>query len=287
MFHRPCFRIFRVAASSREFFRERQNSIFFWRSFRYRVPVLFTALLTLSRAARRRRQRAHAACEAMRFAFLALIATGLTAASFAQPNLLFNGTFNSPLAGTWTTWTTNGGWAGLAPDSARSYNGTPYAQVGGSGGSGKIYQVVSAIPNATYTLSCVSSVQNWWWPHGIMTLSFLDPANNELLAATVDCAATITDYDIGLPWTNYTLSAISPPGTSKARVQFYCAGSGTVFFDNVVLTSFTPTILSARQEASAISVVWSPAPSALSYTLKRSATHGGPYHGRCQRHHRH
>jgi endoglucanase len=216
-------------------------------------------------------------CHIPKVAALALIPTLFLGTGAAQSNLLLNGAFNNPLTGTWTIWTTNGGWAGAAPDPDRSYNGTPYVQVGGSSGAGKVYQVVLATPNATYTLSCVSSVQNWWWPHGLMTLSFMDADNDDLLVTSLDCAASITNYDTGLPWVHYAFAAVSPPGTAKAKIQFSCTGSGTVFFDNAVLTSFTPTLLAAIQGTNAITLVWSASPSALSYNLKRSSIHGGPY----------
>ena len=50
-----------------------------------------------------------------------------------------------------------------------------------------------------------------------------------------------------------------------------------MFFDNAVLTAFTPTILSAVQRSNWTTLTWSPSPSAQSYNVKRSIIHGGPY----------
>jgi len=206
----------------------------------------------------------------------------LTATVQAQTNLLRNGNFNSSLTGNWIALT-----SGPATGLARIFAGTnsddktPCLEVGEtkgtSSGYGEVYQVVPAIPNAAYTLSCASSVPAWWWPQGLMSLEFMDASHHDLQFNSIDCAAAITNYDTGLPWRNFTITAVSPPGTAMVRVQFYCPGHGEVFFDNAVLTAFTPTILATVQGSNAIALAWSPSPWAQSYNVKRSTTHGGPY----------
>jgi hypothetical protein len=220
------------------------------------------------------------ASKSLLFALLA----GLTfaAAAQAQVNLLENGDFNNSAPGSWMTLT-SGTATGLAHiiTGTNGEDGTPYLEVGEVGGTssgyGEMYQVVSAIPNATYTLSCDASVAAWWWPQGLLSLEYMDADHHELQFNRIDCAAAITNYDIGLPWKHFMLTALSPPGTAMVRIQFYCPGHGKMFFDNVRLTAFTPTILAVVQGSNAISLTWSPSPSAQSYNVKRSTIHGGPY----------
>jgi hypothetical protein len=191
------------------------------------------------------------------FALLAGLIFTVTA--HAESNLLRNGNFNSSLSGNWISWTADPatGFARMITG-ANSDDGTPYLEVGEargtSSGNGEVYQMVSAIPNATYTLSCDSSVAAWWWPRAQMGLEFMDVNHKELQFNSLDCAAAITNYDIGLPWKHFTITTLSPPGTASARVQFYCPGHGDVFFDNAVLTASTPTILIAQQESNGIAL---------------------------------
>ena len=223
------------------------------------------------------------AAEKLKSLLFALLA-GLTFATAAQAqvNLLENGDFNSSAPGSWMALT-SGATTGLAHiiTGTNGEDGTPYLEVGEVGGTssgyGEMYQVVPAIPNATYTLSCDASVAAWWWPQGLLSLEYMDTYHHELQFNRIDCAAAITNYDTGLPWKHFTLTAVSPPGTAMVRVQFYCPGHGKMFFDNARLTAFTPTILAAVQGSHAISLTWSPSPSAQSYNVKRSTTHGGPY----------
>lgn len=169
-----------------------------------------------------------------------LLAGALFAAGNASAqNLLQNGNFNGPLAGTWNTWTFGGGWVGTSTTASQEYDGTAFAYMGASsGGGGGLYQTLSGVPGVPYTVSCASGVQNWWWPAAEMRLFFLDTNGATLLEAVTNCAAGITAYDTGLPWSNYTMTATSPAGTAQVKVEFACPyGQGTVWFDNASLTA--------------------------------------------------
>lgn len=71
-----------------------------------------------------------------------------------------------------------------------------------------------------------------------MRLFFLDAGNNILTNPVKVVTTAINNYDIGLSWSNYTLSATSPAGTTQVKVEFASqSGSGTVWFDNATLTA--------------------------------------------------
>jgi len=178
-------------------------------------------------------------------------------------NLLVNGDFNTPstilsssggenYAATptgWTTWTyspNNDVWVNHQQDNTYSYDGSFYMGLGNFGGSGDacgFYQTVPGTAGTTYNLSVESGVQNWWWPEGEMRLFFLD-ASNDILGQQIENVTTsITGYDQGLPWTQYSVSATAPAGTAQVKVEFAVnyntssGGGGTVFFDDAVLTA--------------------------------------------------
>jgi hypothetical protein len=166
---------------------------------------------------------------------------GLILAGFSAnaDNLLQNGNFNGPLAGTWSTWTYGDGWVGVSTTAAQEYDGTPFAYMGGDGNSGGgLYQILAGQPNIPYTVSCVSGVQAWWWPAAEMRLFFLDNTGATLIEYVTNCAAAISSYNTGLGWSNYTMTATSPAGTAQVKVEFACPnGDGTVWFDNASLTA--------------------------------------------------
>jgi lysophospholipase L1-like esterase len=202
----------------------------------------------------------------MKSPFRCILAVLLIASAGYSQNLLLNGNFNSPTAGSvtngstvsgvaptnWTTWTyatTSGdAWVNRAID-ATSDDGSFYMQVGSDEGitSGAgLYQIVSGAPSYSYTLSVQSAVQTWWWPEGEIRMFFLDSSNNILSESVSDVTTAITANAQGLPWQQYTLTAISPPGTAYVKVELASESysedygveyAGTVFFDNAVLTS--------------------------------------------------
>lgn len=146
----------------------------------------------------------------------------------------------------WTYAKTSGNtWANHANDS-HSFDGSFYMQVGsdenGTSGAG-LYQIIAGVAGYSYSLSVESAVQNWWWPQGEMRVAFLDASSNVLSKSVSSVTAGITSYDTGLPWRAYTMSAISPPGTAFVKVELASqSGSGTVFFDNVILTNAPSTV---------------------------------------------
>ena len=177
---------------------------------------------------------------------LMLLGALLLVANPARANLLSNGGFDAPPGSFWTTWTYSGGWANLEND-ASSFDAY-YMAVGGSGGSwyssgGGVYQVIVGNPGIPYTLSVESGAQPWWWPHAWMSISFLDASDAVLSSTNFETTTGITGYDTGLAWSNYTMIAVSPPGTAKVKVEFANhSGTGTAWFDNAVLTAPVPAI---------------------------------------------
>ena len=201
----------------------------------------------------------------------ALIAGLLLAAGTAgAANLLENGDFSSSMAD-WSTWTYGGGWIGASTTASQEYDGTAFAYMGANGGGGAgCYQTLSGQANVPYTVSCASGVQAWWWPAAEMRLFFLDSSGDILLEAVTNCAAGITDYNTGLGWSNYTMTATSPAGTTQVKVELACPnGDGTVWFDNVALTAplVYPAISSIYPDGSTL---FQPA-TALSFTASSTA----------------
>jgi Carbohydrate binding module (family 6) len=172
-------------------------------------------------------------------------------------NMLSNGNFNAPLAGSWTTWTYGGGWANRQLDSD-TFDGSDYMACGGStpdNSGGGVYQIVNASPGYVYTLSVESGVQPWWWPTGEMRLFFLDQTGQGLETNRLIVTTAITNNNTGLGWSNYTLSALAPAGTAQIKVEFASqSGSGTVWFDNAVLTApvATPDIAGLYPDGSVL-----------------------------------
>jgi hypothetical protein len=192
--------------------------------------------LNLSRsAAVPRGRRAKAAQPALAL----LVGLMFCCRAFASGNLLQDGDFNGPFPGPWNTWTWGGGWIGLSTTPSQEYDGTAFVYMGGDSDMGAgCYQIIPGQPGIPYTVSCVSSVQNWWWPEGEMRLFFLDTSNNILSETLTNVTAAITDYDTGLGWSNYTFTATSPAGTANVKVELACPnGDGNIFFDNAVLTA--------------------------------------------------
>ncbi|HTS17674.1 MAG TPA: PEP-CTERM sorting domain-containing protein [Verrucomicrobiae bacterium] len=174
-----------------------------------------------------------------------LVATLCLAAGLARAqNLLINGDFNDPNTvdspTAWNLWMYGGGWANHQND-ASGFDGSYYmADGGGSSAGGGEYQIVSASAGFTYTLTVESGAEAWWLPYGEMRLFFMDASTNQLVEdfrSTVDPAVYGQNYDIAHPWANYTLVATAPVDTAFVKVEFAEPnGTGTVWFDNAVLT---------------------------------------------------
>lgn len=185
-------------------------------------------------------------------AIIILIAGSCLAANLASAqNLLLNGDFNSPGTGAapdnWTTWSYGGGWAtcqistppSLTPDAP---DGSYYMADGGSSSAGGgEYQTIAATAGLTYQLTVDSGAQAWWLPYGEMRLFFLDASQTQLVEdfqSTVDPAVYGQNYDIAHPWSTYTLTAVAPVNTAFVKVELAEPnGTGTVWFDNAVLTA--------------------------------------------------
>ena len=173
-----------------------------------------------------------------------LAAIGLTV-SGAHANLLLNGDFNNPnstaSATNWSTWSYGGGWANHQNNTSGPLDGVDgsyYMACGGAGSAGGgVYQIVPGSAGDVYTLSVDAGSQAWWRPQGEMRLFFMDAASNVLSSTNPVIVNTGPGYDTGEPWANYSLSMLSPAGTTQVKVEFAMNGidGGTVWFDNADL----------------------------------------------------
>jgi hypothetical protein len=181
----------------------------------------------------------------MNRAFAVCLATiGLTA-SLAHANLLLNGDFNNPnsvaSATNWSTWSYGGGWANHQNNTSGPLDGVDgsyYMACGGAGNAGGgVYQIVPGTAGTDYSLSVDAGAQAWWRPQGEMRLFFLDAASDVLSSTNPVIVNTGPGYDTGMPWANYSLSMVSPVGTTQVKVEFAMNGNdgGTVWFDNADL----------------------------------------------------
>jgi hypothetical protein len=180
---------------------------------------------------------------------LILLSAACMAASVASAqNLLLNGGFDTPASGAtpdnWSAWSWGDGWANHENNASASYDGSYYVVCGGSNlgaGGGGFNQIVAGNAGVTYTLSVLSGADAWWLPYGEMRLFFLDDANDTLanpIQPTVDPAVYGQNYDILHPWSEYTLTATAPAGTTQVKVEFAePSGQGSVWFENASLTA--------------------------------------------------
>lgn len=163
-------------------------------------------------------------------------------------NLLLNGDFNSPNStaapDAWTLWSYGGGWANHQNNTSGPLDGVDgsyyMADGGGSSAGGGEYQTVAGTAGLTYQLTVDSGAQAWWLPYGEMRIFFLDAASTQLAESvqpTVDPAVYGQNYDIAHPWSSYSLAAVAPINTAFVKIEFAEPnGTGTVWFDNAVLT---------------------------------------------------
>lgn len=166
-------------------------------------------------------------------------------------NLLLNGDFNSPNSTEapehWNTWTYgDGSYANHelinpAASVRGNYDGSYQMTVGATStsGGGGVYQTVGATAGVSYLLTVDAGVQNWWLPTGEIRLFFLDAADNQLslsMIRTTDSIHSPDQYDVGVAYQSWVISALAPLGTTQAKVEFAGAGGGSLWFDNASLT---------------------------------------------------
>jgi endoglucanase len=181
-------------------------------------------------------------------------------------SLLTNGNFNSPNSAStpanWTTWTVGGsgyanheivtanltnGSAIPPPNNTGNYDGTYEMSLGATaadGSGGGVYQIVGGSQNVPFTLIVDAGAQAWWLPTGQIRLIFLNASSVGLETNVVDTTDSLHNssngglgdiYDIGVPWQEWSNSAVSPAGTTQVKVEFAGYGGGTCWFDNAVL----------------------------------------------------
>jgi len=161
----------------------------------------------------------------------------------ASANLLSNGDFEDPATGDpatdWIAWSWGNGWANT--EQAAWGSGSWHIAVGAAGGGGGgYYQIVPATEGIEYTLTVDSGADAWWLPTGTMIMFFLDDTEAELGQVsrnTVDPAVYGEDqFDIPHPWETYSLSGLTPAGTTQIKVELTANNAtGSVGFDNAVL----------------------------------------------------
>jgi len=183
-------------------------------------------------------------------ALLGLAGMLATANSLCAIELLSNGNFNDPASGApptgWTPWTWGNAWANHENDGGKTYDGSYYLNCGNAwynGGAG-FNQTVAGAPGVVFTLTVRSGADAWWQPTGRMSLIFLDSTNGVISTVssnTVDPAVYGPNNDIPHPWSNYTMVAISPAGTTQVKVEFASAmpdaTGGTIWFEDASLTA--------------------------------------------------
>jgi hypothetical protein len=115
------------------------------------------------------------------------------------------------------------------------------------GSGGGVYQIVGGVSNVQYTLIVDAGVQAWWLPTGYIRLIFLNASSVGLATNVVDTTDSLHNssngglgdmYDVGVPWQEWTNSAVSPAGTTQIKVEFAGYGGGSCWFDNAVLIGF-------------------------------------------------
>lgn len=202
-----------------------------------------------------------------KLSLIALIVLGI--APMAQANLLTNGNFDVadttqttfPWAAGWSHWAF-GGWserqtlgpAQLDPfsgphngnDNTGNYNGSPQLTVGGMGGNNYsgAFQLVPAVPGATYTLNVDAGAEAWWLPSTEIKLGFLDGAGNvisEIFTRPTDAIQNPPQYDKGIVYQPFSLVAMAPGNAATVKAELWfrgdVQGGGNGFFDNAVLTA--------------------------------------------------
>jgi len=188
-------------------------------------------------------------------------------------NLLANASFNAGSA-SWSTFTYGGGWVSFeipgklagttsttwpsgwpggagtnAAGTGPLYDGTLQLTCGaGSGNAGGFaWQTIAAAPNVQYTLTIQAGAENWWLPTGQIRLWFLDANNTAISSNFVSTTDSLYNssnggqgdkYDTGVPYQNWTNSAVSPAGTKFLKVELCNPnGTGSAWFDNANLTA--------------------------------------------------
>lgn len=173
---------------------------------------------------------------------LMMLAATFTLTGVVHANLLTNGDFNTTLGSEWTV-TNESGWVNQEIPSVNSttmgiYDGTLQMTMGDFSETGYrgMYQTVPGIAGEEYSLSIESGVQDWWWPEGFAYLKFLDAGGFALAIYSIEVTADITDFDVGVPYSSYSVSETAPVGTTQVRVELAeLNASGSIWFDNIDL----------------------------------------------------
>ena len=186
----------------------------------------------------------------MKRLIMLLSAVALTASVTRGQNLLLNGDFNSPTTvaapDVWSIWTYGGGYANheiITPAASvlGNYDGTYQMTIGAANtsGGGGVYQTIAATAGLNYELGVQAGAQDWWLPTGQIRLFFYDASNTQLALTQINVTDSIhapDQYNVGVAYQYWSLSALAPAGTTQAKVEFAGYGGGSVWFDNASLT---------------------------------------------------
>jgi hypothetical protein len=165
---------------------------------------------------------------------------GLTINLANAQNLLINGNFNNgtfPPTG-WGVYGSDGNAFGGTLTAAQypqyTFDGSDFESIGSyaPGSYATEYQNVSGTAGLTYEFSVESSTVGYLTPDGQALLTFYNASNTELSSSYVD--TTPGNPATVLPWTDYSVTATAPVGTTQVQGTIY-ATDGTVLFDNAVL----------------------------------------------------
>jgi hypothetical protein len=127
----------------------------------------------------------------------------------------------------------------------------------------------------------MSGADPWWLPYGEMRLFFLNTADNEVGSAdrpTVNPPDYGGELDAPHPWANYSLTAIAPAGTTQVKVEFMSDETGSIWYENAVLTeSGSPSMLSSATTLPFTVHTFAPPTSQTNYVAGITDTGNGTY----------
>ncbi len=174
-----------------------------------------------------------------------------SATGSVSANLLSNGDFavgdsNPADAVDWNEYNSSAsGWVNRETNTGNPpYGDTSnyHMAIGNAGGYGAyIFQDVAVADDGSeYKLTCDASLDAWWLNSGYIKIEFYD-ADTNLLDEVESAHFSQPNYDLGLPWTEYSLIGTAPAGTVIVRALLGTYGEGgTARFDNADLIIYDP-----------------------------------------------
>jgi hypothetical protein len=164
---------------------------------------------------------------------LAAFAALLTGAATAAPNLAPNPNFElDPSASYFTNGTGTFSWA-----TDQSHSATHSLKIVSTTGTLNRWlsktNAISATPNTQYTACVWLKTMNVGANAVYLSVNFWN-ASQTYLPATVDSPTKLSGTN---DWTQVCLTTTSPAGTAYIRVEFRLSGTGTLWTDDVSVTT--------------------------------------------------